>query len=212
MNRMCSGIGAIAFALLTIATFAVGNPPGGDYSKSDVTDYLASGHQLAVFVSLYLGLLSAIGLLVLVAGLSSAVENEGLRRLFWGSGIAATAACATGWCVVAAPAAALTFGSSARPIDPKLAYVLIEAGFVFIFGAGCVLLGTALLVLVAASRRTLPTWVRWTTAVGALAALASLAFFPSFLVPVWAVVIGIWLLTRPARTVSQAAVRAYPAG
>ena len=103
MNRICSGIGAIAFAVLTIATFVVGNPPGGDYSRSDVTDYLASGHQLAVFVSLYLGLLSAIGLLVLVAGLSSASTNDSLRRLFWGNGIAATAACATGWGLVAAP-------------------------------------------------------------------------------------------------------------
>ncbi len=82
MSRIGSGIGAIAFAVLTIATFVVGNPPGGDYSHSDVTAYLSSGHQSAVFVSLYLGLLSALGLLLLVAGLSDAVEDDRLRRVF----------------------------------------------------------------------------------------------------------------------------------
>ncbi len=211
MSRIGSGIGAIAFAVLTIATFVVGNPPGGDYSHSDVTAYLSSGHQSAVFVSLYLGLLSALGLLLLVAGLSDAVEDDRLRRVFWGSGVAAAGACATGWCLVAAPATALTFGSAARPIDPKLAYVLIETGFVFILGAGCVLLGAALLVLVAGSRRTLPAWVRWTTALGGVASLTSLAFFPSFLVPVWAVVVGTWLLCSPGARRLTAFARAQPA-
>ena len=210
MNRIGSGLGAIAFAALTIAAFAVLNGPGGNYSVSDVTDYVSSGHQLAVFVSLYLGLLSSLGLIVLFAGLREAIGDDRLRRVFWGSGLAAASAWAIGWCVVVAPPLALNFGSAARPIDPKLTYVLVETGLVIMFGAACVLFGAALLTLVAGSRGAFPTWLRWATAIGGVAGLTSIAFFPSFLVPVWALVIGGWLLVSTnARRVAPA-VRTQP--
>ena len=66
------------------------------------------------------------------------------------------------------------------------------------FGAACVLFGAALLTLVAGSRGTFPAWLRRATAIGGVAGLTSLAFFPSFLVRVWALVIGGWLLLAKA--------------
>jgi hypothetical protein len=194
MSRISSGVGAIAFAALTIAAFAVGNPPGGNYATSDVTSYTSSSHQLPVFISLYLGLLAALGLIALLAGVRPAIGDDRLQRIFWGSGLAAAAASAIGWCLITAAPLALTFGSAARPIDPKLTYILMEAGFVIIFGAGGLLFGSALLTLALGSPGMLPTWLRWATTISGIAGIASLAFFPSFLVLIWALTIGVWLL------------------
>ncbi|MDX6580782.1 MAG: hypothetical protein QOJ47_2331, partial [Gaiellales bacterium] len=45
-----AGIGAIAFSVSTVAALVVANPPGGNYSATNVTDYLAKGHRIAVIV------------------------------------------------------------------------------------------------------------------------------------------------------------------
>jgi hypothetical protein len=79
-------------------------------------------------------------------------------------------------------------------IAPNLAYMFSEAGFVRIYGAASIMLGFALIVLVLAWGGALPAWLRWATLVGGIAAVAGPAFFPFFLVLIWSLVAGIWLL------------------
>jgi hypothetical protein len=51
-----------------------------------------------------------------------------------------------------------------------------------------------------ASRGVRPAWLRWSTLVAGVGGLASVAFFPSALLILWGIVIGIWLLfARPAQ-------------
>jgi hypothetical protein len=63
-----------------------------------------------------------------------------------------------------------------------------------IFGSGAVLLGFALIALGLAGRLTFPGWLRWLTLITGVASIAGLAFFPFFVLIIWGVVIGIWLL------------------
>jgi hypothetical protein len=71
------------------------------------------------------------------------------------------------------------------------------------FGAGALLLGCALLTF-AAGPVTLPAWIRWTTLVAGIAAIAGLAWFPMFLVYIWAIVIGVALVVIEWRQAPQA--------
>jgi hypothetical protein len=53
----------------------------------------------------------------------------------------------------------------------------------------------ALLMLLATGKPALPARLRWLTAIAGGLGLASVAFFPSFVLPIWALIIGLWLLT-----------------
>lgn len=77
-----------------------------------------------------------------------------------------------------------------------------------IFGAGAMLLGLALLVLCAAAPATQLGRLRWPTFVAGLCGVASLAFFPFFLLMLWAIGVGARLLAAGRRTEPLAAPRA----
>jgi len=78
-----------------------------------------------------------------------------------------------------------------------MTYLISEVGAVIIAGPGAILLGFALIALMLGSRQVLPGWLRWLTLVAGVLAFASLAYFPAFLVLIWAIVIGVWLLVVP---------------
>ena len=40
----------------------------------------------------------------------------------------------------------------------------------------------------------MPQWLRWLTVVAGVCGVAGLAFFPFFLLLIWGIVIGVWLL------------------
>jgi hypothetical protein len=63
------------------------------------------------------------------------------------------------------------------------------------YGGGGALLGCALSTYLVRTV-AVPAWVRWATALAALGSVAAIAWFPFFLVYVWAIVIGIWLVAR----------------
>jgi len=75
-----------------------------------------------------------------------------------------------------------------------LTYLIGEIGVVMIFGSGAALLGFALIALGLAARVTFPEWLRWLTLIAGVASLTGLAFFPFFLLILWGMVIGVWLL------------------
>ena len=192
-----AAIGAIAFGVLPIVAFAISNPPGGNYKPSDIADFIASGHRPAVFVSVYVVLLSAIGLLLLLARLRDSVVGESRPSLFWGFGVGAVTAWLAGYALAVTPALALAF--SGGKLD-----TLSEAGWAVMYGGGGLLLGCAL-VTFAVGTVTVPAWMRWATLVAGIAALAALAWFPFFLVYIWAIAIGVGLIVAEARRAPQTA-------
>jgi len=193
-----AGIGSIGFSVLTFVGLLVSNPPGGTYKASDAVKYVSKGHHFAVFASVYILLLAVLGLFLLLAYmrdlLSGAPNGERLARLFWGLGIGAATSFAVGWSIVLGDAVAHAFGGSVVVIDPAVTYLAPELGFAAVFGPGAILLGFALIAFVIGARTLVPAWLRWSTLVGGLAAVVSLAFFPSVLVLLWGIVMGIWLL------------------
>ena len=68
-RTIAPGIAGLAFGVLTFVGMIVASPPRGDYSVSDVADYVASRHRTAVIVPVYLVLAGAFGLIWLVAAM-----------------------------------------------------------------------------------------------------------------------------------------------
>lgn len=182
-NARIGGIGGIAFGVLTFIAFVIASPPGGTYTESSVTDFVAKGHRTAVIVSLYLMLFAVVGLLAMLRELTRGSLASGL-------GIMGAAGIAIGWALGMTPALAKLYGGNTS-IDPKVGYTISEGGFVMLCGVGGVLLGLALIV----TALRLRGWVRWFTVVVGVLALASPAWFPFFALLLGSIVLGIWLLT-----------------
>ena len=193
-----AGVGAIAFGLLTIVAVFVANAPGGNYSASSVTDYLAHGHRVAAIVVTQLALLGILGLICLLEQLRDTISigpaSKRAGTIVWGTGLAAAAAFAIGWGVLGGQVIAHLEGGSPIVIPPAVTYLISEIGVVFIFGCGAALLGLALIVLMLNSRTTLPTWLRRLTLFAGLCGIAGLAYFTFFVLMIWGIVVGTWYL------------------
>jgi hypothetical protein len=208
-RSVLAGVGGLAFAILPMLAFAITNPPGGSWSASDLADFVTKGHRTSVFVSVYIVLLSAVGLALLLARLRDAVEGS-RRPLFWGLGIAAVTGWVVGYALVVAVPVARAFGGASHvTLTPATIYTFAEAGWAIMFGGGALLLGCALIVF-AVGPVAEPAWVRWTTLVAGIAALAGLAWFPFFIVYAWSLVLGLRLLVT-ARSEAPEVRRAQPA-
>jgi hypothetical protein len=199
-TTLLAGIGGIAFGVLTFLALIVAGPAGGSYTASDVASYVASGHRTAVFVALYLALVGVAGLILLLARLRETVVGgaSGFSMtpgIVWGTGLAAAACFAIGWCVVlSVPVDYAYAGGHTFVITSPVAYTILETGVVIVYGGGGILLGLTLLALGIGSGRVFPVWMRWLTIIVGVLGLASLAFFPWFALLIWAVIAGIWLL------------------
>ena len=198
-----AGFGALAFSVLTFTAMILANSPGGAYEESTVTEYLAKGHFPVVLLALCLGLLGVVGLLCLLSYLRELMGTGGDAQqpgnVFWGTGVASAACFAVGWGFVAGQPVAHAEAGSVLAIPPTITHLISETGgSVMIFGSGPMLLGLALAVLFL-KPRALPTWLRWLTLVAAIAAFAGLAYFTFFLVLIWGVVLGVWLLISGSR-------------
>jgi hypothetical protein len=207
-QSLLAGAGAVAFGVLAFVAMMVANPPGGNYSAGDVADFLSKGHRPAVFLSVYLMLIAAAGLLIFLARLRDTIPSGGRSSLFWGFAVASVGAWVAGYALVIGPSAALAFsGGHLKTIAPDVAYVFSESGWAVMYGAGGLLLGCALATLVVAPA-AVPSWVRWFTAIAAVCALAALAWFPFFVVYLWAVVLGVWTLVSSRSTAPAPATQA----
>jgi hypothetical protein len=200
---------------MTVAGIVISMSPGGGYEESQIADYLSKGHRPVVIVAFYLGLFGILGLIILLAHLRDAIgvapENQRLATIFWGTGLAGAASFAIGWAIIGGQVVAHLEGGDAIAIPPPVTYLIGEIGVVMIFGSGAMLLGFALIALGLASRLTLPGWLRWSTLIAGVASLAGLAFFPFFLLIIWGIVIGVWLLAPGRRSEPSAMVR-QPSG
>jgi hypothetical protein len=204
-----AGLGGLAFGVLAFVAMIIASPPGGNYKASDVTSYLAKGHRPAVFLSVYLMVVAVIGLVLFLARLRDSIDGS-RGTLFWGFSITSAAAWLVGWALVISGPAALAFSGGklhAPDVSPQVGYLLAEAGWAVMYGAGGIFLGVALATFVI-GRVNAPAWVRWSTAVAAVCGIASLAWFPFFVVYLWAIVLGGWtLLAAPDEARQTAAVQ-----
>lgn len=202
-GALLGGVGAIAFGVLMIVGLLVANPPGGTYSASDSIKYLASGHRVALFVALYLGAIAVLGLVCLLGYLRNAAAfqpgGELMARTFWAAGLAAAASFLVGGGIEVGPGLAHIYGGHHLTISPQVTYVISEVGAILLFGVGPILLGLALVILMFTAPAVLPGWLRWLTVIGGVAGILSPAFFPFFILLLWAIVTGIWILATGDR-------------
>jgi hypothetical protein len=201
-GSVLAGAGAIAFSFfaapISVASFVVQSAPGGTYSESDVANYVSVGFLPTVIVTGYLALAGVLGLICLLAYLREVIGVEPSRKVassvFWGAGLAAAASIAVSWGLLTGIAVAAAEGGKAASVSHPVIYLLSDTSKNVLFGSGGILLGLALIALVLASSGRLPNWLRWLTLVVGVLAVASPALFPAFAIPVWGIVIGVWVI------------------
>jgi hypothetical protein len=204
-GRSLAGAGAIAFSVFTAIAVSFGGAPGGNYVESDVANYVAIGHLPTVIVTGYLALFGVLGLICVFAYLREVVSEAPAHKLatniFWGAGLAAAASMAVGWGLVTGIAVAAAESGSSNPgntvaasISHPETYALSDTSINVIYGSGGFMLGFALIALMVASRGTLPGWLRWLTLIIGVLAIGAPAYLPAFAVPVWGIVVGVWLI------------------
>jgi hypothetical protein len=212
-GAMLGGVGGIAFGLLTLGGTIVANAPGGSYSASSVSNYLAHGHRIVVLVITHLALVGVLGLVALLAYLRDAItvrlENRAAGNIVWGAGLVAAASYAIGWAVIGGQVVAHLEGG-AIAIPAPLTYLISEIGVMFIFGAGSIMLGFALITLMVSSRGVLPNWVRRVVLLSGLCGVAGLAFFPFFLLMICVAIVGVWLVAAGRQVTTSAAALESP--
>jgi hypothetical protein len=208
-----AGAGAIAFSVfaapVSVVSLVVQSAPGGTYSESDVANYVSIGFLPTVIVTGYLALAGVLGLICLLAYLREVIGVEPGSKLaasvFWGTGLASAASIAVSWGLLTGIAVAAAEGGSAASVSHPEIYVLSDTSKNVLFGSGGILLGIALIALVVASRGQIPTWLRWLTLIVGVLAVASPALFPAFAIPVWGIVIGVWVIGSGRASRSAAA-------
>jgi hypothetical protein len=197
-GSVVAGVGAIAFGVLTVIGNVVGGAPGGSYDEASVTSYIAIGHFPLVVVTGYLALLGVVGLICLLAYLREVIAADPDRRfianVFWGVGLASAASFAVGWGLVTGIALAAAEGGSGASIPHPVTYVLSDTMLNVLYGSGGILLGVALIALMLGSRGSLPNWLRWVSVVAGVLALTAPFYFSAPAIPLWSIVIGVWLL------------------
>jgi hypothetical protein len=180
---------------------------------------VAIGHLPTVIVTGYLALFGVLGLICVFAYLRELTSLEPAHKLatniFWGAGLTAAAAMAVGWGLVTGIAVAAAEGGSSNPgntvaasVSHSETYALSDTSINVLYGSGGFMLGFALIALMVASRGTLPDWLRWLTLILGVLAIGAPAYFPSFAIPIWGIVMGVWLLaagrvSRPAAVATQ---------
>ena len=190
MGVLVSGVGGIAFGLLTVVDLFVANPPGGTYNAANVAAFVAPGSRKRIVVVLFLGVLGVFGLISLLAHLRAAIENAGgderIPQIFWGTGVAA--AMAVGQVFNEGHAMVAGNVSLAAPVI----YLAVDLGQRwFSSAASCAI---ALIILAPSRPSTLASWLRWSTFALGVIGLASLIFIPFFALLLWGIVTGAWVL------------------
>ena len=187
------GVGALGFAILWFVGVILMSPPGGNYSAKDLQDFTASGHRTTAVIGMALSLVGVVGLLILITHLRRlAASRRGDGGFVWGAGLISAAGFAIGTVLINTVPMGLANGG--RPVPASVTYMFTQTGFAAAWGIGGCFLAVTLLALAVPGPLAMPSWLRWFTIVAGVIGLFSLAFFPFFILIVWALVAGIWLL------------------
>jgi hypothetical protein len=194
-----AAVAAILFAVLFVVGMLMGtDTPDGDESDATwVQHYEDSGNQTQDVVAVYVVAVASIGL---AAFASLAFGGSAWATVARASAYIAAAAFAIGRVALSAVSASAKFDSS--PIDPGVARFMQGLGF----GTVLVVGGLAAAAMIAAisihwmRTKEMPAWVPWLGYLCAIILLFGVIFLPMIALPVWALVVGIVLLTRGERT------------
>lgn len=202
-----AGVGALTFAVSLVVGFTLFGPKGGRYSAAEIDSFLAQTSS-GLIISIALLVISVIGLIVVMAHLSETSSGTG-RRAIWATSLVAAASFLIGWGLYLSPYTSIRSGGPA--LDPGVSYVFLSAGMVTLFGVGGIALGIALITL-AVSGGVTPVWVRATSGFAGVSALITWPFLvalqwspnqwlpgPFYLVILWGLIMGVWLLVSPGR-------------
>lgn len=208
-DRQLAGAGGIAFAVSLVVGFTLFGPKGGRYSAVEVASFVEQT-STSFIISIGLMVISVSGLIVLMAYLSETSFGEGRRgRVSWATSLLAAVSFLIGWGLYLTPSSSV--GSGGPALDPGISYTFMSAGMVVLFGVGGTTLGLALVTL-AAGGREVPAWIRAFTGLTGTSALLTWAFLvalrwspnqwlpgPFYVVILWGLVMGIWLLASSPR-------------
>ena len=207
LERWAALGGVLYVVLFVIGTIlAVGDEPAGDAPPSKVVSWYAdSGHRDRISIG---WVLIGLGLFFFLWFLSAL--RQAVIRLV-GEGFLPTLATVGGavYATLALAAAAVNMGIKTMSDDtyrhqvfPELihaandtAYVLHSTGGA---GIGAMMIAASLAVV---RTRSLPVWVGWIGVVAGIIALASIVFFPWFLIALWLLTASVILfMSSRART------------
>ena len=195
-----AALGGVAYVVLFVVgiILEVGGEPGGDASPSRVIRWYGdSGHRDRIFLG---WALIGLGLFCFIWFLSALRQT--LLRLV-GDGFLTTLATIGGaiYPALALAASAVNMGIKTMSDDtyhdqvyPDLIHAANDAGYVLHstggVGIGTMMIATSVAVLRA---RVLPAWLAWIGVVAGIIALASIVFFPWFVIALWLLVASVIL-------------------
>ena len=205
-TRRAAGIALICYALGTLFAFAPYSP-GGDYSDTAVATFVSSGHMWGAFASAYLGVFSA--LLLLVVGLALRDEVGSLRDAFFALTAVGATTSMVGFFLSGGVAVSMAEGGSVvrTGVPHPVVYTLTETGNLLSVCAPALCVGLASLMFV--RRVALPTWLTVFTVVAAVCGVLAPFYFTYLLYLLWALVAGALLALRrtPAAVTEAHAAR-----
>jgi hypothetical protein len=190
-----AGIGLAVYGLGTAIAFTGSGSPGGDYTRSLVTTYIAPGHFLTAFTLWYVGALAALGLVVFAAGIRRTSEDgpvlAGLALV--GAAVSLTGAFVSGGLEVAMAEGGPVVRAG---VPAPVVYTITEVGNLLAVCAPALCIGVVALLL--SRRRSLPRWLRAFSVVAGICGILAPLFFTYFVFVLWTIAAGI-ALTRTSR-------------
>jgi hypothetical protein len=194
LERWAALGGVLYVVLFVVGTIlSVGDEPGGDASPLEVVRwYSDSGHRHKIIIGWALVGLGLFFFLWFVVAL-----RQGLIRLV-GEGFLPALATVGGavYAALALAAAAVNMGIKTMSDDtfhhqvyPPLIHAANDTGYV-LHSTGGAGIGTLMIAasLAVVQSRALPVWLGWIGVVAGILALASIIFFPWFLIALWLLV------------------------
>ena len=191
-----AGIGLVVYGVGSTVAFMASGSPGGGYTRSLVSSYIAPGHFIAAWALWYFGALCAVGGLVAV--------SVGVRRLAVvgpfvsvlatiGAAVGLVGAFVSGGLDVAMAEG----GPAVRAgVPATVVYTVTEIGNLLAVCAPALCLGIAALLL--AARTPLPSWLRVFSVIAGVCGILAPLFFTLFVYVLWTIAAGVWLARQSA--------------
>jgi Domain of unknown function (DUF4386) len=175
-------------------------------SDTDLIAYYAdSGNRSGDVVGLLLVAIGLLFFLVFVSVLrerlrSAEADGSGISAMVGAAGVAAATLFMAGSAASSATSVGAGFIDDLT-VDPDSARLLLALGFALLVGAVVFSCGLVLATSALALRGTvLPAWIGWLGFVAIVLAVIETFLFPLFVIPAWALIVSIVLVTRTPRT------------
>lgn len=191
-----AGAALLVYAVGTAAAFMGSGAPGGSYTASSVSAYVATAHHPAAFALWYVAAVAALGLIVLGQGLRSIAGVGGFCS---GLGVAAAAVSATGAFVAGGVDVGMSEGGPAvaAGVPHPVVYVLTEIGNLLAVCGPALFVGAGAIAL--ALRLPMATWLRVVVVLGGVCGLLAPFYFTYAVFELMVLLAGVLWVTRGIR-------------